>query len=60
MNATEEQVKIIWKKMPETDRKKLENEYGIMAKPLFVYFGTQAPLTEAGKKLLEEHSEKAS
>lgn len=59
MNATEEQVKKIWANMPEAEKKELKNEYGILAEPLFIFWGTQAPLTEAGRKLLEEN-EKAS
>lgn len=60
MNVTEEQIKKVWANMPQVDKQSLIAEYGILAEPLFIFWGTKAPLTEAGKKLLEEHGEKAS
>lgn len=54
MNATEEQIKLIWERMPKEEKDSLKKEYGILAEPLFIFWGTQAPLTEDGKKLLEE------
>lgn len=60
MNATREQVEKIWANMAQDDKQSLVEEYGILAEPLFIYWGTQAPLTEEGNRLLEKIDEKAS
>ncbi len=40
-----------WLNLPMNERKNLEDDFGILAKPTWIYFAMRYPLTKAGEQL---------
>ena len=50
-NISREEAEKKWDNMPDKEKNELIKEFGLLAKPFWIYFATHYPLTEAGKKL---------
>lgn len=49
--TSKEEAEKKWNNMPSEEKNELIKEFGLLAKPFWIYFAMHYPLTEAGRKL---------